>query len=123
MQFSRVDSPFSVSFCLVTGGVPTPRLKISVFLVPAVPLVFQQTAAIRAETPLVVKPYCGEMGVDFWDHPKWTAELDIDNTDVLVMTPQIFYTSCPMLTWTLGSSVSLSWTRFIIVENVIRTTR
>ncbi len=31
------------------------------------------------------------MGVDFWDHEKWILELDLKNTDVLVMTPQIFY--------------------------------
>lgn len=58
---------------------------------PSVPLVSQQTENVHKHTNLKAKPFCGEMGVDFWDREKWIVELDIENTDVVVMTPQIMY--------------------------------
>lgn len=36
-----------------------------------------------------MKAFCGEMGVDFWDRNKWLEELDLENTHVIVLTPQI----------------------------------
>ena len=40
--------------------------KLVVFLVPRVPLVFQQAQVIRINTELEVGEYCGEMSGDFW---------------------------------------------------------
>lgn len=31
------------------------------------------------------------MGVDFWDREQWLTELDLEKTDIIVCTPQIFY--------------------------------
>ncbi|KAI9355311.1 hypothetical protein DFJ73DRAFT_623667 [Zopfochytrium polystomum] len=75
--------------------------KISVFLVPAVPLVYQQANYIRYNTNLVVRHYYGEMGVDSvrvsshrfnltepqWSRDHWRGELSA--ADCLVMTPAI----------------------------------
>ncbi|KAJ9100096.1 hypothetical protein QFC19_005776 [Naganishia cerealis] len=64
--------------------------KISAFVVPTVPLVHQQSDTVEKFTGLNVKSFCGDMGVDFWDRSKWLEELDIENTHVIVLTPQIF---------------------------------
>ena len=53
-----------------------------------VPLVFQQAKAIDLHTALNVKPYCGEMGVDFWTKDVWLKEFEENH--VLVMTHQIY---------------------------------
>lgn len=53
------------------------------------PLVYQQADTIREFTGLEVKSFCGEMGVDFWNRAKWLEELDLKNTHVIVLTPQI----------------------------------
>lgn len=58
-------------------------------MVPTVPLVYQQAETIEKFTGLEVKSFCGEMGVDFWDRNKWIEELDLENTHVIVLTPQI----------------------------------
>jgi endoribonuclease Dicer len=58
-------------------------------VVPTVPLVYQQTDTIQRFTGLEVKSFCGEMNVDFWDRKKWIEELDLENTHVIVLTPQI----------------------------------
>ncbi|KAJ9109197.1 hypothetical protein QFC21_000526 [Naganishia friedmannii] len=69
---------------------PKIQKKISAFVVPTVPLVHQQADTVEKFTGLAVKSFCGEMGVEFWDRTKWLDELDIDNTHVIVLTPQIF---------------------------------
>lgn len=61
------------------------------FVVPTVPLVYQQADTIRQFTGLEAKSFCGEMGVDFWDRNKWMDELDLPNTHVIVLTPQILF--------------------------------
>ncbi|KAH7519383.1 hypothetical protein FEM48_Zijuj08G0030400 [Ziziphus jujuba var. spinosa] len=60
---------------------------LAVFLVPKVPLVYQQAEAIRERTGYQVGHYCGEMGQDFWDSRRWQREFD--SKQVLVMTAQI----------------------------------
>uniref|UniRef100_A0A251U2G4 Putative ribonuclease III, P-loop containing nucleoside triphosphate hydrolase n=1 Tax=Helianthus annuus TaxID=4232 RepID=A0A251U2G4_HELAN len=40
---------------------------LAVFLVPKVPLVYQQAEVIREQTGYQVGHYCAEMGQDFWD--------------------------------------------------------
>ncbi|XP_047089263.1 endoribonuclease Dicer homolog 1 [Lolium rigidum] len=60
---------------------------LAVFLVPKVPLVYQQAEVIRDRTGYRVGHYCGEMGQDFWDSRKWQREFD--SKQVLVMTAQI----------------------------------
>lgn len=60
---------------------------LAVFLVPKVPLVYQQAEVIRELTKFQVGHYCGEMGQDFWDARRWQREFD--NKEVLVMTAQI----------------------------------
>ncbi|KAJ9053924.1 Dicer-like protein 1 [Entomophthora muscae] len=62
--------------------------RVAVFLVNLVPLVFQQSAVIEANVPYRTTKLCGELGVDFWDMAKW-QEL-ISNSDILIMTAQIF---------------------------------
>ncbi|PON97185.1 Helicase/UvrB, N-terminal [Trema orientale] len=49
---------------------------LSVFLVPKVPLVYQQAEAIRERTGYQVGHYCGEMGQDFWDARRWQREFE-----------------------------------------------
>uniref|UniRef100_A0A0E0NXL7 Dicer-like protein n=1 Tax=Oryza rufipogon TaxID=4529 RepID=A0A0E0NXL7_ORYRU len=63
--------------------------RFAVFLVPTVVLVGQQARArvVEQHTDLVVKQFCGEMGVDFWDAATWRSQLE--DGEVLVMTPQI----------------------------------
>lgn len=61
--------------------------KLVVFLVPRVPLVFQQAQVIRINTELEVGEYCGEMSGDFWNQRSWTEEFR--TKDVLVLTPQL----------------------------------
>lgn len=60
---------------------------LAVFLVPKVPLVYQQAEVIRETTGFQVGHYCGEMGQDFWDARRWHREFE--TKDVLVMTAQI----------------------------------
>lgn len=60
---------------------------LAVFLVPKVPLVYQQAEVIREQTGYSVGHYCGEMGQDFWDTRKWQREFE--TKQVLVMTAQI----------------------------------
>ncbi|CAA0826798.1 Endoribonuclease Dicer homolog 1 [Striga hermonthica] len=59
----------------------------AVFLVPKVPLVYQQAEVIRERTSFQVGHYCGEMGQDFWDARRWQREFE--SKQVLVMTAQI----------------------------------
>lgn len=63
------------------------RKMLSVFLVPKVPLVYQQAEVIRNQTCFQVGHYCGEMGQDFWDARRWQREFE--SKQVLVMTAQI----------------------------------
>lgn len=60
---------------------------LAVFLVPKVPLVYQQAEVIRDRTGYQVGHYCGEMGQDFWDTRRWQHEFE--TKQVLVMTAQI----------------------------------
>ncbi|XP_057980803.1 endoribonuclease Dicer homolog 1 [Malania oleifera] len=60
---------------------------LAVFLVPKVPLVYQQAEVIREQTGYQVGHYCGEMGQDFWDARRWQREFE--TRQVLVMTAQI----------------------------------
>ncbi|XP_048230330.1 endoribonuclease Dicer homolog 1 isoform X2 [Ricinus communis] len=63
------------------------KKMLAVFLVPKVPLVYQQAEVIRERTGYQVGHYCGEMGQDFWDARRWQREFD--SKQVLVMTAQI----------------------------------
>ncbi|KAM1612294.1 hypothetical protein FF2_000964 [Malus domestica] len=63
------------------------KKMLAVFLVPKVPLVYQQAEVIRERTGFQVGHYCGEMGQDFWDTRRWQHEFD--TKQVLVMTAQI----------------------------------
>ncbi|PAN51890.1 hypothetical protein PAHAL_9G627400 [Panicum hallii] len=63
------------------------KKMLAVFLVPKVPLVYQQAEVIRERTGYCVGHYCGEMGQDFWDSRKWQREFE--SKQVLVMTAQI----------------------------------
>ncbi|CAH9090311.1 unnamed protein product [Cuscuta europaea] len=63
------------------------KKMLSVFLVPKVPLVYQQAEVIRERTGYQVGHYCGEMGQDFWDARRWQHEFE--SKQVLVMTAQI----------------------------------
>ncbi|XP_061359208.1 endoribonuclease Dicer homolog 1 isoform X1 [Gastrolobium bilobum] len=63
------------------------KKMLAVFLVPKVPLVYQQAEVIRERTGYQVGHYCGEMGQDFWDARRWQREFDAKH--VLVMTAQI----------------------------------
>ncbi|XP_065860011.1 endoribonuclease Dicer homolog 1 isoform X2 [Euphorbia lathyris] len=63
------------------------RKLLAVFLVPKVPLVYQQAEVVRERTGYQVGHYCGEMGQDFWDARRWQREFD--SKQVLVMTAQI----------------------------------
>lgn len=60
---------------------------LAIFLVPKVPLVYQQAEVIRERTGYKVGHYCGEMGQDFWDARRWQREFE--SKQVLVMTAQI----------------------------------
>ncbi|KAK6916929.1 Ribonuclease III domain [Dillenia turbinata] len=63
------------------------KKMLAVFLVPKVPLVYQQAEVIRDQTGYQVGHYCGEMGQDFWDARRWQREFE--SKQVLVMTAQI----------------------------------
>ncbi|KAF7813944.1 endoribonuclease Dicer-like protein 1 [Senna tora] len=63
------------------------KKMLAVFLVPKVPLVYQQAEVIRERTGYQVGHYCGEMGQDFWDARRWQREFE--TKQVLVMTAQI----------------------------------
>ncbi|XP_068669738.1 endoribonuclease Dicer homolog 1-like isoform X1 [Aristolochia californica] len=63
------------------------RKMLAIFLVPKVPLVYQQAEVIRERTGYKVGHYCGEMGQDFWDARRWQREFE--SKQVLVMTAQI----------------------------------
>ncbi|KAL3639558.1 Dicer-like protein 1 [Castilleja foliolosa] len=63
------------------------KKMLAVFLVPKVPLVYQQAEVIRERTGYQVGHYCGEMGQDFWDARRWQREFE--SKQVLVMTAQI----------------------------------
>ncbi|KAL8138311.1 hypothetical protein V2J09_004312 [Rumex salicifolius] len=63
------------------------KKMLSVFLVPKVPLVYQQAEVIREQTGFSVGHYCGEMGQDFWDARRWQREFE--TKQALVMTAQI----------------------------------
>ncbi|KAJ9188235.1 hypothetical protein P3X46_003607 [Hevea brasiliensis] len=63
------------------------KKMLAVFLVPKVPLVYQQAEVIREHTSYQVGHYCGEMGQDFWDARRWQPEFE--SKQVLVMTAQI----------------------------------
>ncbi|PIA34920.1 hypothetical protein AQUCO_03700286v1 [Aquilegia coerulea] len=63
------------------------RKMLAIFLVPKVPLVYQQAEVIREGTGYSVGHYCGEMGQDFWDARRWQREFE--SKQVLVMTAQI----------------------------------
>ena len=65
--------------------------RVSVFLVPAVPLVSQQSKYIQSHTTLNVQEAYGSMGVDTWDSEKWQAVTHLNN--ILVMTPQVLLNS------------------------------
>ncbi|KAH9627009.1 hypothetical protein KSS87_020660 [Heliosperma pusillum] len=66
---------------------PLNKKMVAIFLVPKVPLVYQQAEVIREQTGYNVGHYCGEMGQDFWDTRRWQREFD--TKQVLVMTAQI----------------------------------
>lgn len=77
---------------LLIKGISEKMLKenkkmLAIFLVPKVPLVYQQAEVIRERTGFRVGHYCGEMGQDFWDARKWQREFE--SKQVLGMTAQI----------------------------------
>ncbi|CAI0401304.1 unnamed protein product [Linum tenue] len=61
--------------------------KLIVFLAPTVHLANQQCEVIKDQTGFEVEVYYGAKGVDEWNLTQWQKE--IDERDVLVMTPQI----------------------------------
>ncbi|XP_073146735.1 endoribonuclease Dicer homolog 3 [Henckelia pumila] len=61
--------------------------KLIVFLAPTVHLVHLQCKEIKSHTKLQVEEYYGAKGVDDWNAEIWQKE--INEHDVLVMTPQI----------------------------------
>ncbi|GBG81912.1 hypothetical protein CBR_g34095 [Chara braunii] len=65
-----------------------PNRKCTMFLVPSVNLVYQQSHVLRTHTNLEVGHYCGDMDVDNWVIEKWKVELE--RNQVFVMTAQIF---------------------------------
>ncbi|KAL5989061.1 Dicer-like protein 1 [Asimina triloba] len=52
------------------------KKMLAIFLVPKVPLVYQQAEVIRERTGFKVGHYCGEMGQDFWDARRWQREFE-----------------------------------------------
>ncbi|PCH38586.1 hypothetical protein WOLCODRAFT_88179 [Wolfiporia cocos MD-104 SS10] len=73
--------------------------KIIVFLVPKVALVEQQGDFIARQTPLRVSKCCGATAVDLADRTGWKKELE--GSDVLVMTAQIFLNILTHSHWSL----------------------
>ncbi|PLW56381.1 hypothetical protein PCANC_03446 [Puccinia coronata f. sp. avenae] len=64
--------------------------QIQAFLVPSRPLVHQQSQCIQSHSPsLRVKAYTGDLQPELWKIDKWHSELN--EVDVIVSTPQIFY--------------------------------
>nr|AUH15439.1 dicer-like 3 protein [Dimocarpus longan] len=61
--------------------------KLVVFLAPSVHLVHQQYGVIKSHVDFKVGKYYGAMNVDKWNLNRWQQE--INQNDVLVMTPQI----------------------------------
>ncbi|KZV28338.1 endoribonuclease Dicer3a [Dorcoceras hygrometricum] len=61
--------------------------KLILFLAPTVHLVHQHCKEIRSHTKLRAEEYWGNKGVDDWSLEIWQKE--INDHDVLVMTPQI----------------------------------
>lgn len=61
--------------------------RLIVFLAPTVRLVHLQCKEIKSHTKLEVEEYYGAKGVDDWNVETWQKE--INEHDVLVMTPQI----------------------------------
>ena len=57
------------------------------FLVPVVPLVFQQASVLQANCSFRVCALCGDFGIDFWSKKDWDQL--IESYDILVMTPEI----------------------------------
>ncbi|KZT11110.1 uncharacterized protein LAESUDRAFT_642494 [Laetiporus sulphureus 93-53] len=73
--------------------------KIIVFLVPKVALVEQQGDFIAKQTPLRVTKCCGATAIDLTDRVGWKKELE--STDVLVLTAQIFLNILTHSHWSL----------------------
>ncbi|KND00894.1 uncharacterized protein SPPG_03994 [Spizellomyces punctatus DAOM BR117] len=67
---------------------PGLRTRLSVFLVPLVPLVLQQEEYVRKHCNLKVKHYYGAMRVDDWSEERWKNE--VSEAEVMVMTADIF---------------------------------
>ncbi|KAL3566321.1 hypothetical protein D5086_031736 [Populus alba] len=61
--------------------------RLILFLAPTVHLVNQQYEVIKSQTNFRVGEYYGAKGIDEWSLKSW--EKEIDEHDVLVMTPQI----------------------------------
>lgn len=62
--------------------------RLSVFLVPKVPLVSQQAKYLAMNLNMRVKHYYGAMCLHNWDDERWESELAM--ADVIVLTPDIF---------------------------------
>ncbi|KAK4746446.1 hypothetical protein SAY87_012758 [Trapa incisa] len=84
------------------------RKMLAVFLVPKVPLVYQQAEVIRERTGFQVGHYCGEMGQDFWDARRWHREFE--TKQVLVMTAQI------LLNILRHSIIKMEWIHLLILD-------
>ncbi|KAK1367977.1 endoribonuclease Dicer-like [Heracleum sosnowskyi] len=61
--------------------------RLIIFLAPTVGLVHQKFKVIKDYTELEVDEYYGARGIDFWNGTSW--EKEINQNDVMVMTPQI----------------------------------
>ncbi|XP_068331101.1 endoribonuclease Dicer homolog 1-like [Pyrus communis] len=61
------------------------KKMLSVFIVPKVPLVYQQAEVIREVTGFQVGHYCGEMGQDFWDARRWQHEFDTKQVGLTIL--------------------------------------
>ncbi|GAA6000835.1 hypothetical protein JCM10207_004681 [Rhodosporidiobolus poonsookiae] len=73
--------------------------SIIVFLTPTVSLVHQQATVLQSQTLLKIKALTGADGVDFWKRERWQEQLR--QTDVAVLTPQIFLDVLSKAYWTL----------------------
>ncbi|KAG8835582.1 Dicer-like protein 1 [Serendipita sp. 400] len=86
-------SALVIRWCMAMEAVKRTELtvdtkKVSVFLVPQVPLVEQQRLFLEENSSLEIRGYTGSMGVDGWNRSAWINEFM--EADVLVMTAQIF---------------------------------
>ncbi|KAM7472370.1 hypothetical protein LguiA_010553 [Lonicera macranthoides] len=70
---------------------------LAVFLVPKVPLVYQQAEVIRDRTGFQVGHYCGEMGQDFWDARRWQREFETKQSSSLTTVTKLSYALVPIL--------------------------